>query len=114
MFIPADRDVVMQRMLDLARADPAITGAAGAALLGDREPLAELLLKHWQTAAFLAGRVPADAVNLALVSRAPIKIDASVFEIARQPPHDEALPADAATDEIAAEAKQALRWRFAT
>jgi hypothetical protein len=48
------------------------------------------------------------------VSRAPIKIDASVFEIARQPPHDEALPADAATDEIAAEAKQALRWRFAT
>ena len=28
-----------------------------AALLGDREPLAELLLRHWQTAAFLAGRV---------------------------------------------------------
>ena len=26
-------------------------------MLGDREPLAELLLRHWQTAAFLAGRV---------------------------------------------------------
>ena len=57
---------------------------------------------------------PSDAVNLALVSSAPIKIDASVFEIARQPPHDEPLPADAATAEIAAEAQQALRWRFAT
>src|SRR5215470_5442563 len=47
---------------------------------------------------------PSDAVNLALVSGAPIKIDASVLEMARQPPHDEALPADvAATAEIAAE-----------
>jgi RNA polymerase sigma factor (sigma-70 family) len=57
---------------------------------------------------------PSDAVNLALVSNAPIKIDASVFEMARQPPHDEELPADAATTaDIAAEAKQALRERFA-
>jgi uncharacterized protein len=57
---------------------------------------------------------PSDAVNLALVSGALIKIDASVFEIARQPPHDEPLPAAAATAEIAAEAQQALRGRFAT
>jgi RNA polymerase sigma factor (sigma-70 family) len=57
---------------------------------------------------------PSDAVNLALVSSAPIKIDASVLEMARQPPHDEALPADVATTaEIAAEAKDALRERFA-
>jgi RNA polymerase sigma factor (sigma-70 family) len=57
---------------------------------------------------------PSDAVNLALVSSAPIKIDASVFKMARQPPHDEALPADVATTaEIAAEARHALRERFA-
>src|SRR5262249_32610071 len=57
---------------------------------------------------------PSDAVNLALVSSAPIKIDASVLEMARQPPHDDALPADVATTaEIAAEAKDALRERFA-
>jgi RNA polymerase sigma factor (sigma-70 family) len=53
---------------------------------------------------------PSDAVNLALVSNAPIKIDASVFELARQPPHDQDLPADAATTaDIAADARQALR-----
>jgi hypothetical protein len=52
-------------------------------------------------------------VNLALVSGAPIKIDASVFQIARQPPHDEALPTDVtATADIAAEAKRAMREHF--
>ena len=57
---------------------------------------------------------PSDAVNLALVSSAPIKIDASVFGMARQPPHDEDLPADAATTaDIAAEAQQAMREWFA-
>lgn len=56
---------------------------------------------------------PSDAVNLALVSGAPIRIDASVFGIARQPPHDKELPAGAATTaEIAAEAQQAMRERF--
>ena len=53
---------------------------------------------------------PSDAVNLALVSGAPIRIDASVFEVARQPPHDQELPHDTATTaEIAAEAQQAMR-----
>ncbi len=56
---------------------------------------------------------PSDAVNLALVSGAPIRIDASVFGIARQPPHDQDLPADAAaTAEIAAEAQRAMRELF--
>jgi RNA polymerase sigma factor (sigma-70 family) len=56
---------------------------------------------------------PSDAVNLALVSGAPIRIDASVFGIARQPPHDKELPTDAATTaEIAAEAQQAMRELF--
>jgi len=52
-------------------------------------------------------------VNLALVSGAPIRIDASVFGMARQSPHDCELPADAAsTAEIAAEAQQAMREHF--
>jgi RNA polymerase sigma factor (sigma-70 family) len=53
---------------------------------------------------------PSDAVNLALVSGAPIRIDASVFGMARQPPHDGELPASGiGTAEIAAEAQQAMR-----
>jgi len=57
---------------------------------------------------------PSDALNLALLSGAPIKIDASVFEVSRQQRHDEAMPADAATTaDIAAEAKQIMPERFA-
>jgi RNA polymerase sigma factor (sigma-70 family) len=57
---------------------------------------------------------PSDAVNVALVSGAPIRIDASVFEAARQPPHDGDLPADTiGTAEIAAEAQRALREQMA-
>ncbi len=53
---------------------------------------------------------PSDAVNLALVSGAPIRIDASVFGAATQPPHDQELPYDASTTaEIAAEAQRAMR-----
>ncbi|HEX6934811.1 MAG TPA: bifunctional nuclease domain-containing protein, partial [Streptosporangiaceae bacterium] len=56
---------------------------------------------------------PSDAVNLALVSGAPIRIDASVFGAARQPPHDTELPYDATTTaEIAAEAQRAMREPF--
>lgn len=53
---------------------------------------------------------PSDAVNLALVSSAPIKIDAGLFAIERPSSHDEdVLAGAAATSDIAAEARQRMR-----
>ncbi len=53
---------------------------------------------------------PSDAVNLALVSSAPIKIDASLFAIERPSSHDgDVLAGAAATSDIAAEARQRMR-----
>ena len=53
---------------------------------------------------------PSDAVNLALVASAPIKIDASLFAIELPASDEGEVLADAAsTADIAAEAKQKMR-----